>query len=59
MVFFFISFLAHLSMLRMSFWDRVMPVVRRTCGRPRRPIRPSINFLLVYTLDGTVLIGCI
>ena len=27
--------------------------IRHTCGRPRRP---SINFLLVYTLEGTVLI---
>ena len=27
-------FLAHLSLLRVSFWDTVMSVVRRTCGRP-------------------------
>ena len=32
-------FLAHLSLLRLSllrvsFWDTVMSVVRRTCGRP-------------------------
>ena len=26
----------------MSFWDTLMSVVRRTCGRPRRP---SVNFL--------------
>ena len=41
-------FLAHLSLLRVSFWDTVMSVVRRTCGRPRRtrrPRRPSVNFL--------------
>ena len=30
--------------------------VRRTCGRPRRTKRPSVNFQLVYTLEGTVLI---
>ena len=34
--------LAHLSLLRMSFWDAAMSVVRRKCGRPRRP---SVNFL--------------
>ena len=28
--------------------------VRRTCGRPRRP---SVNCLLVLTLETTVLIG--
>ena len=28
------SFLAHLSLLRMSFWDTGMSVVRRTCGPP-------------------------
>ena len=27
-------FLAHLSLLRVSFWDTAMSVVRRTCGRP-------------------------
>ena len=27
-------FLAHLSLLRVSFWDTVMSVIRRTCGRP-------------------------
>ena len=33
--FFYLSrFLAHLSLLRVSFWDTVMSVVRRTCGRP-------------------------
>ena len=43
-----IPFLAHLSLLRVSFWDTAMSVVRRTCGRPRRtrrPRRPSVNFL--------------
>ena len=28
-----LTFLAHLSLLRMSFWDTAMSVVRRTCGR--------------------------
>ena len=32
--FMYLFFLAHLSLLRMSFWDTVMSVVRRTCGRP-------------------------
>ena len=31
--------------------------VYHTCGRSRHPRRPSINFLLVYTLEGTVLTG--
>ena len=42
------NLLAHLSLLRVSFWDTAMSVVRRTCGRPRRtrrPRRPSVNFL--------------
>ena len=30
------SFLAHPSMLRVSFLDCMMSVIRRTCGRPRR-----------------------
>ena len=30
----FVDFLAHLSLLRVSFWDTAMSVVRRTCGRP-------------------------
>ena len=29
-----VFFLAHLSLLRVSFWDTMMSVVRRTCGRP-------------------------
>ena len=36
------KFLAHLSLLRVSFWDTVISVVRRTWGHPRRP---SVNFL--------------
>ena len=45
-------FLAHLSLLRVSFWDTEMSVVRRTCGRT------SVNLLtcVLYTLEGTVLI---
>ena len=45
LVFSLYLFLAHLSLLRVSFWDTEMSVVRRTCGRPRRPRRPSVNFL--------------
>ena len=32
-----IHFLAHLSMLRVSFWDTMMSFVCPTGGRPRRP----------------------
>ena len=35
-------FLAHLSLLRVSFWDTAVSVVRRTCGRRRSP---SVNFI--------------
>ena len=38
-------FLAHLSLLRVSFWDTAMSVVGRTCGPTRRPRSPSVNFL--------------
>ena len=54
------SFLAYLTRLRVSFWNTVMSVVGRTCGRPRCPCCPkrrSVKFMLVYTLEGTVLIG--
>ena len=47
-------FLAHLSLLRMSFWDTVMSVVRVDI-RDVRDVCPS-TFRLVYTLEGTVLI---
>ena len=40
-----VNILAHLSLLRVSFWDTAMSAVRRTCGRPRGPIRPSVKFL--------------
>ena len=40
-----ILFLAHLSLLRVSFWDTAMSVVRRKCGRPRHTRRLSVNFL--------------
>ena len=42
-------FLAHLSLLRVSFWDTAMSVVRRTCGRTRPP---SVNFLACVHCSG-------
>ena len=46
-----VVFLAHLSMLRMSFWDHVFFVV----GVDIRDVGLSIFYLC--TLEGTVLIG--
>ena len=45
-------FLAHLSLLRVSFWDTGMSVVRLMCGRTRRPKRPSVNFLACVHSSG-------
>ena len=49
----FFSLLAHLSMLRVSFWDCVMSVL----GVDVQDVHPSTFCLCIYTVEGTVWIN--